>query len=372
MKILVFLPEHLGDIVIGTPIYRAMREQFGPRGRIVALGRRHQFDLFGGTDWFDDFWPSSGGRNEDRLGAVQIVRQMRKERFDLGVLMDDAVSSGVLSMLGGIRRRVGYSRRGRDWCMTDILPLPKNPDGRVRPEPLIHRYLRIAGHLSSLPEGDSRLSCPVSLTTSSKSARSLRSFMKLELLTLPEDDIAAEEQLRRWGIRTDRRIVFLHSSGFFGTARRWPEAYLAVLAQMIVDRLNHDVVILRAPRDNDDESAKAVDFTHRDRVFFVHLRNYGIAKALLKRGRLMVSTDSGLAKVAQAVGLPLIGLYGPTTPLRNSNPTGREEVISIDIGCQGCQQRDCPKGHSTCMNDLFPERVFYQVENRLGERRRAA
>ncbi|HBT75610.1 MAG TPA: hypothetical protein DEB39_01500 [Planctomycetaceae bacterium] len=371
-KILVFLPDLLGDVVIGTPVYRAIREHFGPKARVVGVMRQHLFGLFGGSDWFDELWPFRSIRNEERLGMIEMMRRIRAGRFELALMMSDSIRAALACKFAGVPRRIGYGRYGRDWALNEIVPQPKDGSGRLRTEPLVHYYLRLAGHLSTLPGfGDLRASRIGSHATSSKSARSLRSFMKLELGTLPEDEEDADELLKRWGIRNDRRIVFLHSSGFFGTSRRWPEAYLAVLSQMIVDRLGHDVVILNAPGD-EDVVERIVDSTHRDRVFSIYLRNYGVAKALLKRGRLMVSTDSGLARVAQAVGLPIICLYGPSDPLRGANPAAREEILSLECDCQGCEQRHCPKGHTACMNDLFPERVFYQVEKRLGDKRKAA
>lgn len=392
MKIVVFLPHWIGDIVVGTPVYRTLREHFGRRTRMVGVLRRHQFDLLAGTDWFDELWPFRSRPTEEELTCSQLLSCLRRERFDIGILMNLSHRTRALAFFGGVRRRIGYLRGWggipanatvaeetpfggmpivgipgsgilSDWMISDPVPQPKDVDGKLRSESLVDHYLRLAEYLI-----DGRRAVKMSAETG---IVFFESDKKPQLATLPTDDEAAEGLLERWGIRRDGRIVFLHTNTFRGSARGWPEAYLAVLAQMIVDRLNHDVVILTGQGDH-HVSHRIADSTRRDRIFSIHLHDLGPTKAILKRGRLLVATDSSMARLAQGVGLPLLGLYGPTSPARYANPAICEAVSSIDLDCLGCNQRDCPKKHHRCMRDLFPESLFYQIAEHLESSQRKA
>jgi heptosyltransferase II len=88
----------------------------------------------------------------------------------------------------------------------------------------------------------------------------------------------------------------------------------------------------------------------------------GTAKACIRRGRMMVSTDSGPRHVAAAFGLPIVALYGPVLPIWSENPTQQAVNLTLDLPCIGCQKRVCPLGHHRCMRDLTVDRVFEETE----------
>jgi heptosyltransferase-2 len=91
----------------------------------------------------------------------------------------------------------------------------------------------------------------------------------------------------------------------------------------------------------------------------------GTAKACIRRGRMMVSTDSGPRHVASALGVPVIGLYGPMLPIWSENPTQRAVNLALDLPCIGCHKRTCPLAHHRCMRDLTVDRVFDETARML-------
>jgi heptosyltransferase II len=87
----------------------------------------------------------------------------------------------------------------------------------------------------------------------------------------------------------------------------------------------------------------------------------GTAKACIRRGRIMISTDSGPRHIAAAFGLPIITLYGPMLPTWSENPTQQAINLVLDLPCIGCQKRVCPLGHHRCMRDLTVDRVYEET-----------
>ena len=85
MKIAVFLPNWLGDLVMATPTLRAMRRHFGPQARLVGILRPYLADVLAGTGWLDEQWffdPRAKDRGLHALGrgaahAAEAVRHGR-------------------------------------------------------------------------------------------------------------------------------------------------------------------------------------------------------------------------------------------------------------------------------------------------------
>ena len=56
MNIAIFLPNWLGDLVMATPMLRAVRRHFGTGARLIGVLRPHLADVLAGTNWLDERW----------------------------------------------------------------------------------------------------------------------------------------------------------------------------------------------------------------------------------------------------------------------------------------------------------------------------
>lgn len=338
MKAVIFLPNWLGDFVMATPVLRALRRKFARDARLVGIMRPYLADVLSGTQWLDEQWlfnPRSADRSQ-RTWAV--ANRMRQEQFDLAILMTNSLRAALMAWWAGAKQRVGYVRNGRGPLLTRRL-YHRRLDGQIASEPVVDTYLTIADALGCGHESP-----------------------RLELAVTLAEEESADAVFKRLGLRLDGRLILLNSGSAYGAARFWPAEYFGRLARRVVTQCDHDVLVMCGP----NERAVANDivkYSGNARVFSMADQplDLGTAKACIRRGRLMVSTDSGPRHVAAALGKPVITLYGPTPPVWSQNPTQRAINLSLDLDCIGCRKRICPLGHHRCMRELTVDMAFAAV-----------
>jgi heptosyltransferase II len=335
MKVAIFLPNWLGDLVMATPVLRALRCKYGKDARLVGILRPYLVDVLSGSKWLDEQWffnPRSSNRSH-RSWAV--ANRMRLEQFDLAILLTNSHRAALMAWWAGIKHRVGFVRYGRGPFLTCKL-YRRRVGNQIVQEPVVETYLTITDTLGCGHESP-----------------------RLELFTTAVEEESADGVFERLGLRRDGRLILLNSGSAYGAARIWPSEYFGELARRVTKICDHDVLVMCGP--NERATAKdIVKYSDSPRVFSMAEQplDIGTAKACIRRGRMMVSTDSGPRHVAAGLGKPVITLYGPTPPIWSENPTQRAVNLSLDLDCIACQKRICPLGHHRCMRELSVDTVF--------------
>ena len=349
MKIAIFLPNWVGDLVMATPTLRAIRRHAGPDARLVGIMRPYLADVLGGTGWLDRQWFLHPRSKEPGTGFWALVRRMRAERFDAAVLLTNTLRPAMAAWLGAARERIGYVLYGRGPLLTTKL-YPRRAGRRLAPAPVVDTYLALARALGCPPESP-----------------------RLELATTDRDRRRADAVWADLGLRDDGRVLIFNGSGAYGGAKLWPAGYFAALARRVAERLDHDVLVICGPKEL-QIARDVVRMAGNRRVFSMAGQplDLGTAKACIRRGRLMVSTDSGPRHVAAAFGLPVVTLFGPMLPTWSENPTQRAGNLMLELDCIGCHKRVCPVGHHKCMRELTVDMVFSEVVKLLRDEEDAA
>jgi heptosyltransferase-2 len=341
LKIGVFIPNWIGDAAMCTPTLRALRRKF-TEARIVGIMRPYVADVLAGTNWLDDriFFQSHSPDPAQRMRAV--LAAMRVERFDAIVLLTNSFRTALLAWASRAPVRVGYARYHRGPLLTHKLYCPRAGRRRL-PVPEIDAYLQVAYALG----------CP-------------RESPRMELATLPADEAAADRVWEKWNLPPGDQVVVFNSSGAYGAAKLWPTEYFAELARRLATTRGLAVLVACGPNEREIASQIVARADHPRVVSLADESiSLGLTKACIRRGRLMVTTDSGPRFFGVAFGLPVISLFGPTDPAWTRTHWELETCLQHAVPCGPCGQRVCPLAHHECMRLLSVDRVFRAVDEKL-------
>jgi len=357
MKIAVFCPNWVGDMVMATPAMRAVRRRF-PRAEIVAVVRPYVAEILDGLDLIDRRLlhdPKSAKQTKRPRAANasgwRFARRLRKERFDLALLLPNSFRSAFWAWISGARRRVGFDRYGRGWMLTDPVT-PRPPDV---PHPVIDEYLHLARYL-----GCQDLSRKTELATRKADEERLRSFWRRQSP----------------GGHAEAGVVCLNPGGAFGSAKHWPVTSFAELALRLATELKKRVLVLCGPAEC-DEAREIVRLAHHRAVVGLadETPSIGLTKAAIRSAELLVTTDSGPRHFAPPFDVPVITLFGPTHAAWSETFYERSLHLQADVECGPCQQRVCPLTHHRCMRAVTTAWAFKAAVTLLEEysaRERAA
>jgi heptosyltransferase-1 len=174
------------------------------------------------------------------------------------------------------------------------------------------------------------------------------------------------------------RIFFLHGTTW--ASKHWPEAYWIELATLCTAngytvQLTHNN---EAERSRAERIAEAVQ-----NVEVVAAGSLSHLAKLLARAEGAVAVDTGLGHLAAAYNVPLVGLYGPTSPELTGVHGPRQLSLQqtgeqLDLTCAPCMNSHCrfkPGEHSSniyppCFAELSPARVFELLRGQMAKARR--
>ena len=344
-KIVVFLPNWVGDVVMATPMLRLLREHVGESGRIVGVMRPQVAEVLAGTAWLDETLLYDPRSPDLRERGWSLVRRLRQERADLAILLPNSWRTALLARAGGTRDRLGYSRGGRGLLLTRTLTPPK-ANGRMLPVSAVDYFLELAYAIG----------CPVG-------------SREVQLATLPADERAADAVWRKFQLPPGRQVVVLNSGGAFGAAKLWPTPYFASLASRLATQDRRHVLVICGPHEREIAAEIVRGAAHpRVRSLADEPLSIGLSKACVRRAAAMVTTDSGPRHFAAAFGVPVVTLFGPTHIGLSENYHPQAIHLQRDLDCVPCQQRTCPLGHHRCMRDLSIDEVYRALQQLLPSR----
>jgi lipopolysaccharide heptosyltransferase II len=313
MKILVLRFSSIGDIVLTTPVVRALKQQVP--GAVVHFATKPAYrGLLEANPYVDRVHMLNAG-----LGA--LVQELKAERFDFIVDLHNNLRTSLIKLTLNVKSRSFDKLNGRKWLLVNL---------KVNTMPAVHivdRYLAAAAPLGVKDDG-----------------RGLDYFIpagqEIDLATLPA------------GLQ--RGYVALAIGAQHATKRLPLEKLIELCAQ-----LARPIVLLGGPEDESTGQAIVAAFND-DTAPFIHngCGRYSLhqSASLLRQADFVVSHDTGLMHIAAAFSKPVFSVWGNTVPEFGMYPYRTEyQVLEVKgLSCRPCSKigfAKCPQGHFKCMLD---------------------
>src|SRR6201984_108 len=151
MKILIRATNWVGDAIMALPALRVVRAHF-PDASISILARPYVADIYRGQKICDvliSYDPQ--GPHVGLSGRERLAKELRAQKFDVAMLLQNAFDAAWLAWRAGIPERIGYARDGRSLLLTKKIPVPKQGEIPAHEQFYYLELLRRAGWIDSLP-----------------------------------------------------------------------------------------------------------------------------------------------------------------------------------------------------------------------------
>ncbi|HEX9078194.1 MAG TPA: lipopolysaccharide heptosyltransferase II [Desulfuromonadaceae bacterium] len=318
-RILIRSVNWIGDAVMTTPAIGAVRERF-PHAEITLLANPLVAELFSPHDWVDRVIAfDRAGRHRGIKGRLRLAAEIRRQRFDLAVILPNSFDSALVPWLAGIPYRLGKQSDGRGRLLTHRYAVPEVP-GRHE----VRYYLDLLAHFGI----SGRAATP-------------------HLVTTPDEGHRAAALLAARGIGADSFVLGINPGATFGSAKRWYPERFARVAQRLAAEWQARVVIFGGP----GETAIAAEIERNLAGACLNLAGTTSVRdlmALIRRCDFFVTNDSGPMHIAAAFGVPLVAIFGSTDHTGTAPCGDRAVVVRKEIACAPCKLRECPSDHR-CM-----------------------
>jgi len=326
MKILAIQFRYLGDAVLLTPALRAIKQRF-PGCSLHVLMAEEAALLLRHLPWLERVWgfPRRRGRANFKQ-TWPLIRSLRRERFDCSVDFWGNDRGAILSRLGGARERLGALQAngfpGRGFCFT-------------RTVPLVHGEHQCLSNFRMLAQWG----VPVPAET--------------------EMEIRADPALADAAARLFPRPSILCHVATSQPKKDWPVARWVEFHRQAA-AAGHEVAFSSgvAPREREllDELRRLAPRA----ATLPPMPDISTLLAVIQRARLFISGCTGPLHFAAGLGVPTIGLFGPTSPGLWA-PLGSRHQFEQAAKCECSGDTAVCRSANPCMAAISPEAVLRRV-----------
>jgi ADP-heptose:LPS heptosyltransferase len=330
MKVLAIQFRYLGDAVLLTPALRAIKERF-PDASLHVLVAEEVAPLLRHLPWVERVWAFPRRRGKANVKqTLPLIGALRRERFDCSIDFWGNDRGAILSRFCGARERLGALQGSgfpaRRFCYTEMVPL-------VHGEHQCRSNFRLLARWGiGVPEQT-------------------------------EMEIRADPALVESAAQLLPRAAILGHVATSQPKKDWPIAHWAEFHRLALAG-GHEIAFSSgfAPRERAllDELKKRVPAA----ATLPAMPDLSLFLAVIKRARVFVSGCTGPLHFAAGLGVPTVGLFGPTSPglwaplgPRHQFEQGAKCSCSGNVG-------DCSSANP-CMASITPEAVFRRVSQAL-------
>ena len=319
----------LGDLVQSIPLFRSFRQMF-PQAKIFYLGlyQRPRCDtLFKSIPYINEYIEYVRPGRERNFGQYYCFLKKYFRKFDL--IVDTQSKFGSSFYIWLLNPRYFLSRN----------PLFSNWEFILNPKKKVH----IAAKMLSLVR-----------------VLGLEEINLSPVTDIPQNYLSlAQDYLKRF---SGPFICILAGAGH--PYKMWLKEKFAALGDKFYS-MGYKVILVGAQPERELLLEVARQMKNKPIIPLIDEPKFGedpiYSVGLFKFSALIIGNDCGGLHLATMSGCPVIGIYGPTNPIKSGPLGDRNVVIYKGLDCSPCQLRDC-KIQRRCLEEVNPDEIIEAAE----------
>jgi ADP-heptose:LPS heptosyltransferase len=325
MKVLVIRFSSIGDIVLTSPIVRALKTA------------QHTVHFVTKTNFAGivQYNPNIERVFTFKKNISEVIPALKAEGYDTILDLHHNIRSLRLKWALGVP---SYSFPKLNWKKWQLVWLKRNrlPDIHV-----VDRYFQTLAPLSLLNDG-----------------------LGIDFFIPQQEEVDTEKML---GL-PPASYISVAIGGQFATKQMPVEKMAELLA-----KINYPIVLLGGKEDA--ERANRLISLLREKLLVSACGDFSLQQSasIVKQSSVFITHDTGLMHIASAFEVPIVSIWGNTVPALGMYPYRPNVLHSFSIhevqilSCRPCSKigfKQCPKGHFRCMLDQDAEAIAFDVESR--------
>jgi len=323
MKILIILPNWLGDAIMTTPAIELLSHYY-PQAKFTFLGSYVSIEALKHHPKCERAIVDETKKASSRfIATYKLAKELGV--FNMVVNFRSQIHASLLSYFTGTVLTLARA----SWHATTLLSHPKKVSTQQH---LVLQYIEIAMQNTDTYQGETP---PLKLY-------------------IPQHNY-------------NKPTLGINAGATYGSAKRWyPERFAAVASNFAKE---YDIVIFGGP--NEVEMAAEIE---------ENLKKLGVTNYTNLAGKtsveelcshvggcsLFITNDSGPMHIAAAYQVPTVAIFGPTKHTETSQWMNEKSIIvRHEMECSPCMKRECPLKHHECMTTITALEVIEAVKKLL-------
>ncbi len=331
-KILIIRTDRLGDVILTTPIAGALKKRYSDC-RVTFWVKEYTKEIVENCNFIDSVITFP-----ENKGLLKIIRKIKKEKFDISILVHPSFKLALIIFLAQIPIRIGTGFRVYSF--------------------LFNKRWYEHRKYSILHEVDYNLNLLKTLEIEENNP-------EFSFRISPEAENHVEKLLIKLGINKEEKIIVLHP-GSGRSAPGWSFKNFSILSDSLID--SGYTVLITGGKNDRKIVEKLLKNCKKKPFVLTDILNLKELMALLKRVKIFVSNSTGPLHLAVALGTTVLGLYPPlvTASIRRWGPYNKKEfTLTPEIPeCKKCIKEKCK--YYDCMNLIKTETVFNKIISLIG------
>jgi len=320
-KVLVVAPAWIGDLIISSAFINALKKS-DSNLQIDLLVNENLSDIAMFLPNITNIIISKTSHGKfSFFYRLQLGFNLRKNNYSKSYILTNSLKSAIIPFIAGIKDRISYLGEYRYGLINRIIKTIDRNKG------MVNRYLNILDR---------------EYTTDLQ-----------PLFNIGDNQKKLEEKYS-----INKKYIVICPDAEYGPAKKWPAQNWVNLVENLIS--NYQVVVVGL--DNSIKN-KINTLESNNIINLIGKTSLKDAVEVLSSAECVVSNDSGLMHLSSAVDVPVVGIYGSSSP-KYTPPLCEEskhEIIYKDLDCSPCFKRSCPLGHTNCLNYITVDMVLSAI-----------